>query len=120
MHHLRLALVPFARTPGGPWHLHPLSLHQQNAGVALPTSLAVVALDEHALPVTTPTAEVKSKRTTSETTSPPGVFPSDYPLDPPPHRGKLRLSTATTCWPLRSEEHTSELQSHVNLVCRLL
>src|SRR5438477_8437337 len=23
------------------------------------------------------------------------------------------------CWP-RSEEHTSELQSHVNLVCRLL
>src|SRR5690242_8864025 len=25
----------------------------------------------------------------------------------------------TSCWP-RSEEHTSELQSHVNLVCRLL
>src|SRR5260370_15814697 len=23
-------------------------------------------------------------------------------------------------WPLRSEEHTSELQSHLNLVCRLL
>src|SRR6266571_2258749 len=23
-------------------------------------------------------------------------------------------------WPPRSEEHTSELQSHVNLVCRLL
>src|SRR5690242_21583638 len=35
-------------------------------------------------------------------------------------------SSAVTCtWfssvlPLRSEEHTSELQSHVNLVCRLL
>src|SRR5690242_21349460 len=24
------------------------------------------------------------------------------------------------CWRRRSEEHTSELQSHVNLVCRLL
>src|SRR5260370_15403636 len=23
-------------------------------------------------------------------------------------------------WPVRSEEHTSELQSHLNLVCRLL
>src|SRR5690242_21411393 len=25
-----------------------------------------------------------------------------------------------SCWANRSEEHTSELQSHVNLVCRLL
>src|SRR2546422_6233160 len=24
------------------------------------------------------------------------------------------------CWPLRSEEHTSELQSRLHLVCRLL
>src|SRR5260370_22610158 len=31
--------------------------------------------------------------------------------------------TGTSTWPrrlLRSEEHTSELQSHLNLVCRLL
>src|SRR5438477_8545077 len=40
-------------------------------------------------------------------------------------RGKLRFlaitSTSTTRHrPKRSEEHTSELQSHVNLVCRLL
>src|SRR6267142_5241037 len=27
---------------------------------------------------------------------------------------------ANICWRVRSEEHTSELQSHVNLVCRLL
>src|SRR5690242_6681422 len=27
---------------------------------------------------------------------------------------------ARCCTPVRSEEHTSELQSHVNLVCRLL
>src|SRR5438477_4417770 len=27
---------------------------------------------------------------------------------------------ALRAWPGRSEEHTSELQSHVNLVCRLL
>src|SRR5260370_7827862 len=26
----------------------------------------------------------------------------------------------STCLPCRSEEHTSELQSHLNLVCRLL
>src|SRR5260370_9744340 len=26
----------------------------------------------------------------------------------------------STIWPRRSEEHTSELQSHLNLVCRLL
>src|SRR5690242_21026592 len=29
-------------------------------------------------------------------------------------------STRTARWGGRSEEHTSELQSHVNLVCRLL
>src|SRR5690242_21860240 len=34
---------------------------------------------------------------------------------PPP-----RAKAASACTPSRSEEHTSELQSHVNLVCRLL
>src|SRR5450631_3323179 len=32
----------------------------------------------------------------------------------------FRNSTTPTAPPTRSEEHTSELQSHVNLVCRLL
>src|SRR5690242_20832957 len=32
----------------------------------------------------------------------------------PPHQRRRLL------WTVRSEEHTSELQSHVNLVCRLL
>src|SRR5437588_8906651 len=31
-----------------------------------------------------------------------------------------RPSTTTGSWPSRSEEHTSELQSHSELVCRLL
>src|SRR6266571_9462406 len=31
-----------------------------------------------------------------------------------------RVGTRPWRWPARSEEHTSELQSHVNLVCRLL
>src|SRR2546422_1924095 len=31
-----------------------------------------------------------------------------------------RLVPARTCWPTRSEEHTSELQSRLHLVCRLL
>src|SRR5690242_20988471 len=33
--------------------------------------------------------------------------------------GETKALTATP-WRSRSEEHTSELQSHVNLVCRLL
>src|SRR5690242_12759731 len=34
--------------------------------------------------------------------------------------GAARTSRADSSYTLRSEEHTSELQSHVNLVCRLL
>src|SRR5690242_21466663 len=33
---------------------------------------------------------------------------------------RLRTTGCPQGQPLRSEEHTSELQSHVNLVCRLL
>src|SRR5260370_10803109 len=33
---------------------------------------------------------------------------------------RCRPQTRTPRQPLRSEEHTSELQSHLNLVCRLL
>src|SRR5260370_26376728 len=35
-------------------------------------------------------------------------------------RRGCRLRPGATCAGLRSEEHTSELQSHLNLVCRLL
>src|SRR5438477_8439738 len=35
-------------------------------------------------------------------------------------RGRRRRGAARNRLPSRSEEHTSELQSHVNLVCRLL
>src|SRR5580698_11193417 len=40
----------------------------------------------------------------------------------PPRRraaGRHGLWRCRPSWPGRSEEHTSELQSHVNLVCRL-
>src|SRR6266571_6099809 len=37
---------------------------------------------------------------------------------PAPWRSRPR--SGGVCSPRRSEEHTSELQSHVNLVCRLL
>src|SRR5260370_40319689 len=53
--------------------------------------------------------------------SPPGFFPL---------HGSTRISTCGSATPktsprgnycgMRSEEHTSELQSHLNLVCRLL
>src|SRR5215207_10834269 len=33
---------------------------------------------------------------------------------------RIRLGTGVTCPTIRSEEHTSELQSRVDLVCRLL
>src|SRR5438477_9008809 len=49
------------------------------------------------------------------------------PMHSPDHSTKgtpSALGVSQTQWPLtageRSEEHTSELQSHVNLVCRLL
>src|SRR5690242_21282781 len=35
-------------------------------------------------------------------------------------RRQRRLGNCHSHWRIRSEEHTSELQSHVNLVCRLL
>src|SRR4051812_49513799 len=35
-------------------------------------------------------------------------------------RVRLHVHLAQDASPMRSEEHTSELQSHVNLVCRLL
>src|SRR5580698_11168015 len=38
----------------------------------------------------------------------------------PRSRSRRRPPGRLTCWPARSEEHTSELQSHVHLVCRLL
>src|SRR5690242_21432553 len=53
-------------------------------------------------------------------TGPPAAFRSRPPparsRDRPPSR-RRRTAPSTGC---RSEEHTSELQSHVNLVCRLL
>src|SRR5438093_6420631 len=37
-----------------------------------------------------------------------------------PPLASLRVAINCTVWPARSEEHTSELQSLTNLVCRLL
>src|SRR5690242_21294337 len=39
---------------------------------------------------------------------------------PPARPPRRRRARAAACGAGRSEEHTSELQSHVNLVCRLL
>src|SRR6266480_5813764 len=54
-----------------------------------------------------------------------GTRASLLPFAPTPTRSGFRTrsrSTSTSTQPgsWRSEEHTSELQSHVNLVCRLL
>src|SRR5467141_5402735 len=44
------------------------------------------------------------------------------PISPGPRRwwGAAPASSSSPAWIARSEEHTSELQSHLNLVCRLL
>src|SRR5260370_20904996 len=55
----------------------------------------------------------------AHTTSPPSVCPDSVST----LRSLAGLATSTTrrsMPPGRSEEHTSELQSHLNLVCRLL
>src|SRR5260370_32562391 len=44
----------------------------------------------------------------------PPLIPTNSPISP------LILYSANAIFRLRSEEHTSELQSHLNLVCRLL
>src|SRR5690242_21316617 len=36
------------------------------------------------------------------------------------HKDEAQKELPSELWTSRSEEHTSELQSHVNLVCRLL
>src|SRR5260370_10054667 len=50
-------------------------------------------------------------------------LPDALPICPPAH-WPCRQSPPRSGWPdsrtARSEEHTSELQSHLNLVCRLL
>src|SRR5690606_41262511 len=45
---------------------------------------------------------------------------SSPPCSPPPTTTSPAPTTAPTCSRPRSEEHTSELQSRENLVCRLL
>src|SRR5438132_3532790 len=46
--------------------------------------------------------------------------PHPHPLAPDPLRLRPRLPRRLPLIPTRSEEHTSELQSHSDLVCRLL
>src|SRR5690242_21038286 len=59
------------------------------------------------------------------------IRPTGVPMNATKDSGGLRLHAGCTTKPsytvapnttdaIRSEEHTSELQSHVNLVCRLL
>src|SRR4051812_49895208 len=46
--------------------------------------------------------------------------PALGPTSPAPELGKVKVAGEPGAEGHRSEEHTSELQSHVNLVCRLL
>src|SRR5438034_7956511 len=51
------------------------------------------------------------------------LFPYTTLFRPRPATGSLQPATCNDprdCAPVRSEEHTSELQSHSDLVCRLL
>src|SRR5690242_21473746 len=50
----------------------------------------------------------------------PNSIPGGTPYDMPKFSAMLPTPETTGDFEERSEEHTSELQSHVNLVCRLL
>src|SRR5260370_23916798 len=49
-----------------------------------------------------------------------GAGPGGDGVRPPLRRHRIRSTRAPRKTTIRSEEHTSELQSHLNLVCRLL
>src|SRR5690348_17988714 len=53
---------------------------------------------------------------------PPELHPQELPTIPSsePRKSTIAAVTASGRSPIRSEEHTSELQSPVHLVCRLL
>src|SRR2546427_5350334 len=48
------------------------------------------------------------------------VLPAPRRQSPPPAGCCLHVPSPSSIWAARSEEHTSELQSQSNLVCRLL
>src|SRR5260370_9896145 len=79
--------------------------------------------------LTEPRAACKARRSTSSaiTPPPPRPFGGGSRGSSPPESRSTRFSTlpdalrgSASRKVLRSEEHTSELQSHLNLVCRLL
>src|SRR2546429_4786195 len=52
-----------------------------------------------------------------------GIRPAEIHQElaaPVPERGKIRINRVEDSTDVRSEEHTSELQSRLHLVCRLL
>src|SRR5438034_8783174 len=76
--------------------------------------------DPHSFP-TRRSSDLKSPRPRGATWSRPEPTTSSRASSGRPRRRHWRScspSLAFTCW--RSEEHTSELQSHSDLVCRLL
>src|SRR5205807_9259625 len=92
-----------------------------------PTATAIYTLSLHdALPISkmqvsrSPTARCTSAAATAESTPPdsPQIARFEEPTT-----SRIRRTSCSMKWPgvqSRSEEHTSELQSPCNLVCRLL
>src|SRR2546422_2732190 len=74
----------------------------------------------------TPIRRLVSGPTTAIWNSTPGLVGSRSILETPPKMNRVMFFTgrprrrATNEWASRSEEHTSELQSRLHLVCRLL
>src|SRR5690606_40005514 len=101
LHHRRTAPLTFLPPAPPPPQIHTLSLHD-----ALPIS--------------------RAKKFSASTQGPPGFAMADLYracTSPPAQKAFSplpRMTTATRPSSSRSEEHTSELQSRENLVCRLL
>src|SRR5690606_41449144 len=100
----------YLSAPTAPAELHTLSLHD-------------------ALPISRPTSLRSVSRSRSRTTkappssngsTPPTTVAASATTTSPCSPGSARRTRPATPTSTRSEEHTSELQSRENLVCRLL
>src|SRR5437867_9548299 len=88
---------------------------------AATTELYTLSLHD-ALPISIPSREGAQARRRSQCRSASGLSHWDWASqrNRPPNERSQAWSLSACCWTTRSEEHTSELQSPYDLVCRLL
>src|SRR5260370_14164990 len=126
-----LPILIYRGCPGGP-KLRPPGRHLVHYGVSLCARAVLVPLGEGSWLRVSPHGSDKFPaerftvvcwRMSLNTNLPSRIVPDPYRIGNGCTRSTTFPSTSTSPFPMRygrSEEHTSELQSHLNLVCRLL